>query len=92
MVRVGEIIEDGVVDGEATDTKTADCQDGRNPVNIGPARPPEPEQAHGQEDGLDADDVEPTFRRLEALRETFRRIIVDQNGHNHRYYGANAHC
>ena len=61
MVRVGQVVKGSQVNGKDTHSSAADSDGWDDPVDGRERRPAKPEQANGEQDRLDADEVETTF-------------------------------
>lgn len=61
MVRISQVVECRQVDGEDAHRGAADGQRGHDPGDGGEGGPAEPEEADGEEDGFDADEVQAAF-------------------------------
>lgn len=73
MVDVGQVIEDGEVDGKDPHLGATQGQDRGDPVDARKGRPAEPEQPHGQQGGLEAGKVQPA---LGGGSEEFRPVSL----------------
>ena len=90
MVGIGEVIEDGEVDGENTHGGTGDGQGRQDPMLGGERSPAEPEEADGHEGALDAAEVQSTFgggRHLAVVAGDFLLVDAQERGEG----GADAH-
>lgn len=91
MVRIGQVVERSQVDGEDAHCGTANGQSGRDPVDGGERGPAKPEETDGEENRLDADEVETAFggggEFPEAGGDLFLPDAYDSDENN-----AAAHC
>lgn len=62
MIRVGEVVEDGKIDGKDADCSDGNRDSGNDPVDAREARPPEHEHADRHACALDTCKVESSFR------------------------------
>jgi hypothetical protein len=91
VVSVGEVVENGEVDAENPHGCAADAESREDPVVAGKRGPAEPEAADGQEDALNAGEIEAAFGTVEDLAlfagEVFARYVLLRYGDAGADYG-----